>query len=227
MPIEINPGLCVAYQLTAALQTALSDGEGIEKCLQWNGHGSMRPCVGHCNVFKKGSGMVDEALGFVDITCSELERLREWTPAEFQRNVESVLEARRLWARREITKTTLGDVIKAAGFAPTDEGLLADADLLMGGALLRRWNYDWMHCAFQAGFMSEAMWLAFKNIAILKFGSIGAGGDSMIGVSETVPIPAEQALGRERFASLFRARDAEKAQRPWLHCGKCVRAIHI
>ena len=34
-----------------------------------------------------------------------------------------------------------------------------------------------MHCAFQAGFMSEAMWLVFKNIAILKFGSIGAGGD--------------------------------------------------
>ena len=52
-----------------------------------------------------------------------------------------------------------------------------------------RRNYDWMHCAFQAGFMSEAMWLAFKNIAILKFGSIGTGGDSMIGISETVPIP--------------------------------------
>ena len=33
MPIEINPGLCVAYQLTAALQTALSDGEGIMKML--------------------------------------------------------------------------------------------------------------------------------------------------------------------------------------------------
>ena len=71
---------------------------------------------------RKGAGKVDEALGFVDITCSELERLREWTPAEFQRNVESVLEARRLWARREITKTTISqghlvDVIKAAGDA--------------------------------------------------------------------------------------------------------------
>ena len=54
MPIEINPGLCVAYQLTAALQTALSDGEGIMKCFQWNGHGSMRPCVGHCKCFQEG-----------------------------------------------------------------------------------------------------------------------------------------------------------------------------
>ena len=77
VPIEINPGLRVAYQLTAALQTALSDGEGIAKCMQWNGHASMRPCVGHCNVFKKWSEMVDEALGFVDITCSELARLKE------------------------------------------------------------------------------------------------------------------------------------------------------
>ena len=31
VPIEVNPGLRVAYQLTAALQTALSDGEGIAK----------------------------------------------------------------------------------------------------------------------------------------------------------------------------------------------------
>ena len=108
-----------------------------------------------------------------------------------------MLEARRLWARREITKTTLGDVIKAAGFAPTDEGLLADPDLLMDGALLRRWNYDWMHCAFQAGFMSEAMWLAFKNIAILKFGSIGAGGDSMIGICGSANSRSADALSGE------------------------------
>ena len=46
-----------------------------------------------------------------------------------------------------------------------------------------------MHCAFQAGFMSEAMWLAFKNIAILKFGSIGAGGDSMIGYLRQFQFP--------------------------------------
>ena len=54
VPIEVNPGLRVAFQLTAALQTALTDGEGIMKCLQWNGHGSMRPCVGHCKCFQEG-----------------------------------------------------------------------------------------------------------------------------------------------------------------------------
>ena len=147
----------------------------------------------------------------MDITCSELARFREWTPAEIQRNVETVLEMRRLYARREITKNTLGNVIKTAGFAPIDEGLLADPDLLMGGALLRRWNYDWMHCAFQAGFMSEAMWLAFKNIAILKFGSIGAGGASMIGYLRQFQFPQSKrkvGIGLQHFFRL------------------CARAIH-
>ena len=53
---------------------------------------------------RKGIGMVDEALGFVDITCSELARLKEWTPAEIQRNVETVLEMRRRKARGEISQ---------------------------------------------------------------------------------------------------------------------------
>ena len=32
----------------------------------------MMPCFGHCHCFKKNSGMVDGALGFVDVTCSGL-----------------------------------------------------------------------------------------------------------------------------------------------------------
>ena len=61
--------------------------------------------------------MVDEALGFVDITCSELARLREWTPAQFQNHVALVLEERRRRARGEISQGHLVDVIKAAGDA--------------------------------------------------------------------------------------------------------------
>ena len=54
-----------------------------------------------------------------------------------------------------------------------------------------------MHCAFQAGFMSDAMWLVFKNIAILKCGSIGAGGDSMIGYLRQCQFPqCRRSVGR-------------------------------
>ena len=85
---------------------------GIMKCSQWNGHGSMGPRFGPCNVLKKNAGMDDEALGFMDITCSGHARLKGWTPA-----VESVLETRRLLARRETTKGRWEKVIKAAGCA--------------------------------------------------------------------------------------------------------------
>ena len=82
-------------------------------------------------------------------------------------------------ARGEITKRRLVDVIKAAGFAPTGEGLLADRELLANGTGILRWQYDWMHTAFQAGFMSDAMWLVFKHISTIKHGE-AAGGASMV-----------------------------------------------
>ena len=62
------------------------------------------PCFGHCNCFKKNSGMVDGALGFVDVTCSGLARLKVWTPAQFQNHVGLALEERRRKARGEVSQ---------------------------------------------------------------------------------------------------------------------------
>ena len=75
------------------------------------------PCVGHCNCFKKNSGMVDGALGFVDVTCSGLARRKVWTPTQFQNHVCLALEERRRKARGAISQGHLFDVIKAAGDA--------------------------------------------------------------------------------------------------------------
>ena len=65
------------------------------------------PCFGHCNCFKKNSGMVDGALGFVDVTCSGLARLRVWTPAQFQNHVGLALEERRRKARGGISQGSI------------------------------------------------------------------------------------------------------------------------
>ena len=62
------------------------------------------PCFGHCNCFKKNSGMVDGALGFVDVTCSGLARLRVWTPAQLQIHVGLASEERRRKARGEVSQ---------------------------------------------------------------------------------------------------------------------------
>ena len=61
--------------------------------------------------------MVDAALGLMDMTCSDLARLSEWTPAQFQNHVVLVFEERRRRARGEISQGHLVDVIKAAGDA--------------------------------------------------------------------------------------------------------------
>ena len=67
----------------------------------------MMPCFGYCKCFKKNSGMVDGALGFVDVTCSGLARLRVWTPAQFQNHVGLALEERRRKARGEISQGSI------------------------------------------------------------------------------------------------------------------------
>ena len=45
--------------------------------------------------------------------------------------------------------------------------------------------------------MSDAMWLVIKNIAILKFGSIAAGGESMVGYLRQCQFPQyRRSVGR-------------------------------
>ena len=162
-----------SYQLQASLGSLLTDGEGWMKALQWNGHSSMRPCWRHANVFKKNAGMVDTALGYVDITCSDVRSLRLWKPAQFFRTLDEVLEARRSLGAGEHgwTNTRLKAVIKSAGFSPTPTGLLADLDLRRQVDFLRVCAYDWMHTTFQDGWMSNAMWLISEAISIARRGN--------------------------------------------------------
>ena len=94
--------------------------------------------------------------------------MRQWTSDQWLRNIDQVLEARQQRARGEIRAQSLKDVIKAAGFWPTESGLLADGDLRLQCDFLKLWSYDWMHTAFQDGFMSNAMWLVSSNINRIK-----------------------------------------------------------
>ena len=159
-----------SQQLQAVLSTCLPDGEGLQKCLEWNGHASMRPCFRHCNVYKKGSGMKDAALGYVDITCSNPARLRRWSAERWLENIDEVLAARRRFQRKEINKTALAAVIKSSGYRVTKHGYLADMQLRLHADWLHTWRYDWMHTALQDGFMSNAMFLICKHISRIKYG---------------------------------------------------------
>ena len=66
--------------------------------------------------------MVDGALGFVDVTCSGLARLKVWTPAQFQNHVGLALEERRRKARGEISQ---GSISSRPLATPCDSALSA------------------------------------------------------------------------------------------------------
>ena len=115
--------------------------------------------------------MVDATLGYVDITCSDRDLLRQWTKQQWYRNIDAVLDARQRWIRKEITKTQLNELITSAGFWPTEAGLLADMELRLPCNFLEVWKYDWMHTAFQDGFMSNAMWMVCSRVSSIKYGN--------------------------------------------------------
>ena len=145
--------------LKATLGTLLTDGEGWMKALQWNGYQSIRPCFIMANVYKKGSTMPRRSDGYVDICESDPRKLRYRTAAQVSNDVDLVLGAKRSLSANEPgwNKTRLKLVVTAAGFSPTEHGLIADATLF--AEIYRRCTYDWMHCSFQDGYMSTAMWL--------------------------------------------------------------------
>ena len=117
--------------------------------------------------------MDDPALGYVDISCSDVDRLRVCKPKQFFRTLDTVLDARRSLnpGVRGRSHTRLNKVIKSAGFSVTPTGLLADLELRRQVDFLRVCAYDWMHCTFQDGWMSNAMWLICEAISIARRGN--------------------------------------------------------
>ena len=156
--------------LRAKLAALLTDGEGHAKSLEWNGHGSMRPCFMHSNIFKKHSGMEDEELGYVSITCSQRDRLRRWSVSDLHANIDRIREERRRHERGELRTTALKTIIKAAGWHPSESGVMADDELRDAEQIFGASRYDWMHCAMQDGFMSNAMYLVVRHVLIINHG---------------------------------------------------------
>ena len=92
-------------RILASLHTCLTDGEGHQVTLQWNGPSSMKPSFDFANVFKLGSGMVGD--GHVDISCSDLIAMRRWSLEHWLSNIDSVLEARERLERGELSVAQL------------------------------------------------------------------------------------------------------------------------
>ena len=184
--------------IKAKLHTLLTDGEGHQKTLQWNGPSSLKPSFKFANVFKRGAGMDDAGANYVDITCSDITLLRRWTYDSWQRNIDGVLRARERHERGELSQRDLQMHIKGAGFSVTREGLLADMELRPFACFLDVCVYDFMHTAFQNGYMSNAMWLICSHTLRLKYGS-DRDAAPLVAYLRAFQFPSSRADGRRLY----------------------------
>ena len=187
--------------IKAKLHTLLTDGEGHQKTMQWNGHAGLRPSFKFANVWKHGANMDDAAAGSVNITCSDVALFRVWTNDSWDRNIDSVLRARERRQRREINAAALKLHITSAGFCVTKDGLLADMDLRANVDWLDVSEFDFMHTTFQAGYMSNAMWLILSNTLHLKYGT-DTDAASLVEFLRALQFPSSRADGR-RLHNIF------------------------
>ena len=124
----------------------------------------MKPTFDFANVFKRDAGMAGSAQGYVDITCSDWRAMRRWERLRWLELIDGVLAARQRFARGEITSKQLQAHIKSSGFCVTEHGLLADRGLREVVDFLGVFKYDFMHTAFQDGYMSNAMHLISSSV---------------------------------------------------------------
>ena len=155
-------------QIKAELDIMLTDGEGWQYALEWNGPSSLRPTFNLANVYMLGSRL--DGAGYVDISCSHWVQFRQWAIAEVLAVIDSVLAQRDSFENGDIGITRLREYIKSAGFCVTKDGLLADVVLRGIFNFLDVCRYDFMHTAFQGGFMSTSMWLLCKSVFEVKYG---------------------------------------------------------
>ena len=157
-----------AVQIKAELDIILTDGEGLQYGLEWNGPSSLRPTFNLANVYMLGSRLDSD--GYVDISCSDWAQFRQWATAEVLAVIDGILAERDRFEHGVISATRLKEHIKSAGFCVTKDGLLADLVLREIFDFHYVFRYDFMHVAFQDGFMSNAMWLMCKSVFEVKYG---------------------------------------------------------
>ena len=79
-------------QIKAELDIMLTDGDGLQYALEWNGPNALRPTFNLANVYMLGSRL--DGAGYVDISCSDWVQFRQWTIAEVLAIVDGVLAQR-------------------------------------------------------------------------------------------------------------------------------------
>ena len=139
------------HVLFARVANLLSDGEGLQKALDWKGASSMKPCFLHSNVLKKDSNLAHRRSGYVEITCHDCSLFRARGARELAAEVDALaLASDRVKAKR-MTKGKFLELQMACGINWNPNGLLADAKLRSAVDIAQCVTMDWVHCLLQDG----------------------------------------------------------------------------
>lgn len=115
--------------LFAKLTNILTDGDGFRIAFDWKGHASLKPCFRHVNVLKKGSDLASRRPGYVEITCHDETRFREWSAGDLAAAVDMLAESSRRLEAGATTRARHDALELATGLNFNRHGLLADLAL--------------------------------------------------------------------------------------------------
>lgn len=114
------------FLLTATLENLLSDGDGLRSALNWRGANSLRPCLRHWNVTKKGSTLLEHSADLVDITCANVRRFKTQSDEVTNANLALVEAAVRRRSTGAITATLLNTICQSRGLKYHEKGIMFD-----------------------------------------------------------------------------------------------------
>ena len=114
VPLTIQGEHCVIF---ARLHNLLTDGDGHRVTLDWKGQGSMKPCLKHPNILRKGSDLAHRRPGFYEITHSRAADFQVWSTADVCDSIAALDKADGHVATRAMTKAKFKELEQAVGTA--------------------------------------------------------------------------------------------------------------
>jgi hypothetical protein len=134
------------FLLKASLSNLLSDGDGLRSALCWRGANSLRPCLKHWNVTKKGTTVLDHdgSAELVDVTCSDFRAFKRQSDEDAQANIAVVVAAARRHRAAELNPTMFNTICASRGLNYHAKGVVFDPVV---GELIKQdvITIDWVH----------------------------------------------------------------------------------
>jgi len=166
--VQINNSPVVIY---ANLRILISDGDGLRLAYSWRGAASIKPCLRHSNVLKKGSGLANRCSGFVEITEDSYELFDSLKTDELRSSVDKVAAAHRMRAAGNMTAKLHELVLKTEGFNYCHGGLVFDMTLRQHGIdVFQAARFDWVHSMLQDGALTIEIHLFISACSIVGKG---------------------------------------------------------